>query len=108
MKIEASHYFAAATERMKQARMLYMDQLENKLRQILEAAFPERQELTLNDDDGIIGILVSREFEGVEAIDRQDRIWDVLDRSLTPEERRRVQIIVAATPDEHAGHTAAL
>jgi acid stress-induced BolA-like protein IbaG/YrbA len=122
MKVEAKHYFAAATERIKQAIALYrdgdsyalamytygnMDELESKVRQILEAAFPEREELELHCDDGLTGVLVSRKFEGVEAIDRQDQIWSALDRRLTPEEKRQVQIIVAATPEEHAGHTAA-
>ncbi len=62
--------------------------------------FPCGTSLNIRDDDGIIGVLVSAEFEGLEAIDRQNRIWDVLERSLTPEEQRQIQIIVAATPTE--------
>jgi hypothetical protein len=82
-----------------------MGQLEEKVNRILRNEFPTLESLELQDDDGIIGVLVSREFDGLEAIDRQNRIWDVLDRSLNCEEKRQIQIIVAATPEEHIGHT---
>ena len=80
-----------------------MEELDKKVISVLKAAFPSA-EIDLQDDDGIIGVLVSNEFEGVEAIDRQNKIWKVLDRSLAPEEKRRIHIIVAATPEEHIGH----
>jgi acid stress-induced BolA-like protein IbaG/YrbA len=82
-----------------------MGQLEEKLTRILKKEFPAFESINVQDDDGIIAVLVSREFEGLESIDRQNRIWDVLDRSLLPEERRQVQIIVAATPEEYVGHS---
>ena len=81
-----------------------MDKLGEKVERILKEAFPSLESLDIRNDDGIIGVLVSEEFEGLEAIDRQDRIWSVLDRSLNPEEKRQIQIIVAATPAEHLGH----
>jgi acid stress-induced BolA-like protein IbaG/YrbA len=84
-----------------------MDKLSEKVRRILETAFPSRESLDIRNDDGIIGVLVCEEFEGLEAIDRQDRIWSVLDRSLNDEEKRQIQIIVAATPAEHLGHMVA-
>jgi acid stress-induced BolA-like protein IbaG/YrbA len=83
-----------------------MDELAEKVERILKEAFPSLESLDIRNDDGIIGVLVSEQFEGLEAIDRQDRIWSVLDRSLNPEEKRQIQIIVAATPAEHLGHTA--
>lgn len=81
-----------------------MATVREKVKSLLEKAFPKAT-LELQDDDGIIGVLVSDEFEELEAIDRQDKIWDVLDRALTPEEKRQVLTIVAATPEEHVGHT---
>jgi stress-induced morphogen len=85
-----------------------MEELKSKIERILRAAFPEQQSLVdIQDDDGIIGMLVSPKFEGLEAIDRQNMIWDVLDRSLEAAEKRQIQIIVTATPEEHLGHVAA-
>ena len=84
-----------------------MDALGEKVERILKGAFVSLESLDIHNDDGIIGMLVSEEFEGMEAIDRQDRIWSVLDRSLNPEEKRQIQIIVASTPAEHLGHAVA-
>jgi acid stress-induced BolA-like protein IbaG/YrbA len=82
-----------------------MDELVKKVRRILGSAFPQST-LDIRDDDGIIGVLVSPTFEGLASIDRQDMIWDALDRNLEPDEKRQIQIIVAATPEEHMGHLA--
>ena len=76
-----------------------------KVRALLTSAFPPPDKLDLEDDDGIIGTLVSERFEGVPVRDRIDMIWDVLDKNLTPEERRRVVLIVAATPVEEIVYT---
>jgi acid stress-induced BolA-like protein IbaG/YrbA len=84
-----------------------MDALGEKVERILKEAFLSLESLDIHNDDGIIGVLVSEEFEGMEAIDRQDRIWSVLDRSLNSEEKRQIQIIVASTPAEHLGHAVA-
>ena len=83
-----------------------MDELAEKVERILRIAFPRLDSLDIRDDDGIIGILVSPMFEGLESIDRQNMIWDALDRNLEPDEKRQIQIIVAATPEEHMGHLA--
>ncbi len=83
-----------------------MDELAEKVKRILRNAFPRLDSLEIHDDDGIIGVLVSPMFEGLESIDRQNMIWDALDRNLEPDEKRQIQIIVAATPEEHMGHLA--
>jgi acid stress-induced BolA-like protein IbaG/YrbA len=77
-----------------------MDALARKIEQILKKGFPSQSSLNIRNDNGIIGVLVSAEFEGLEAIDRQNKIWEVLESSLSPEEQRQIQIIVAATPEE--------
>jgi hypothetical protein len=41
----------------------------------------------------------------METIDRIHLIWDALAKGLTPEERRRVVLIVAATPEEEIAYT---
>ena len=61
----------------------------------------------LEDLDGISGVITSAGFAGMESIDRQNLIGDILASSLTPEERRRVQVIVAVTSDEGTGYLVA-
>ena len=76
-----------------------------KVNSILTGAFPPPDRVSLEDDDGIIGTVVSPRFEGMEMIDRINMIWDRLDQNLTPAERRRVVIIVAATPEEEIAYS---
>jgi hypothetical protein len=56
----------------------------------------------LEDDDGISGFVVSRQFEDMSTLDRQGRIDDALSKgSLAQDERRRVLMIAGLTPDEY-------
>jgi stress-induced morphogen len=80
-------------------------ELVEKVRDLLTTAFPPPSKIELEDDDGIIGTIVSSKFEGMESIDRINIIWDILDQNLTPDERRRVVIIVAATPADEIAYT---
>jgi stress-induced morphogen len=75
--------------------------LLTRVETLLREAFPPPDQiLRLEDDDGIIGVVASGRFRGLEGIDRQNMIWDVLDARLTPEQRRRIVIIAAVTPEE--------
>lgn len=76
-----------------------------KLRGILCAEFPPPATIRLDDDDGIIGVVVSPRFKGMDAMDRVNLIWDLLGAQLTPEERRRVLTVVGATPEEEIFHS---
>jgi hypothetical protein len=82
-----------------------MDLLE-KVKRLLIKEFPPPDKVELEDDDGIIGAVTSKQFEGLEAIDRINIIWDLLDKNLNREERRRVVTIVAVTPVEEIAHLA--
>lgn len=58
--------------------------------------------IRLEDDDGISGFAVSRRFEGLSPLDRQDQIEEALSKApLTPAERRRVLMIAGLTPAEY-------
>jgi len=76
------------------------------LKRILGKAFPRPDKIMLDDEDGIIGTIVSSRFKGIDTMDRVNMIWDLLDAELTPEERRRVVLIVAMTPIEEKLHAA--
>jgi hypothetical protein len=79
--------------------------LVKKVESILREVFPPPDRIVLEDDDGIIGAVTAARFAEMETIDRINLIWDTLDKGLTPEERRRVVLIVAVTPEEEIAHT---
>jgi stress-induced morphogen len=80
--------------------------LQRKLEKLLAQKFPPPATIRLEDLDGFVGVITSAQFAGVEPIDRQALIDDILATHLKPEERRRVQLIVAVTPDEGTGYLA--
>lgn len=82
-----------------------MDGLMKRVKTILSRAFPHPSKVNLRDEDGIIGIVTSPRFRGKDDFARQDLIWNVLDKQLRPEERRRIVIMVAVTPEEEIAHT---
>lgn len=49
----------------------------------------------------VAGLVVSKSFERLTSLERQDRIWTHLDTALSPHERTLVTFIVAETPAEH-------
>jgi len=81
--------------------------LLRKLKNVLTQRFPSPATVKLEDHDGIIGVITSAGFAGMETIDRQNLIGDIVDTNLSAEERRRVQVIVGVTPDEGTGYLAA-
>jgi hypothetical protein len=68
--------------------------------------FPLPASVKLEDNDGIIGIIASPNFERMDTIDRQSLIGEIVETHLSPEERRRVLVIVGVTPDEGTGYLA--
>lgn len=82
-----------------------MVSLRQKVDKLLRQAFPRPDRVSLQDDDRIIGVVVSSRFAGVDVIDRQNMIWAALEKGLTVDEKRRVLTIVAVTPREELAHT---
>lgn len=80
--------------------------LTRKLKKLLMKRFPPPAKIKLEDEDGIIGVITTREFQGVDVLDRQDIIGGVIEPHLTPEENRRVLVIVGVTPEEETGYVA--
>lgn len=74
--------------------------LKQKLKKILEERFPPPATIELREGDGIIGILVSKQFRRMSRMKRQDVVHELLESKLTPSELRKVLIIVAVTPEE--------
>ena len=80
--------------------------LLRKLKRVLTQQFPSPAKVKLEDHDGIIGVITSASFAGMESIDRQNMIGEIIAPHLSQEERRRVQVIVAVTPEEGTGYLA--
>jgi hypothetical protein len=80
--------------------------LVRKVARVLTQQFPPPATVKLDDHDGIIGVITSGRFAGMETIDRQNLIGDILASRLSQEEQRRVQVIVGVTPDEGTGYLA--
>jgi acid stress-induced BolA-like protein IbaG/YrbA len=80
--------------------------LLRKLERVLSRRFPAPATVRLEEHDGIIGVVTSTEFSGMDSIDRQDVIGDIVKANLSSEERRQVQVIVGVTPDEETGYLA--
>lgn len=79
--------------------------LQGKLRQILTKAFPGaeiRVERTMPRSTKLYGVLVWRKWAGADQIDRQEKLWKVLDNKLTLEERARIAAILTMAPEETA------
>lgn len=82
-----------------------MEVLE-KVEALLKNAFPPPDKVSLEDDDGIIGTVISDRFVGMPMFDRITIIWDLLGQHLTRDERNRVVLIVASTPEEEIAYSA--
>jgi stress-induced morphogen len=75
------------------------EKIENALKGAITAA-----RIRLQDDDGISGFVVSSDFRGMTALDRQTLIEKALRRSaakLTKPELRQILAIAALTPAEY-------
>jgi hypothetical protein len=73
------------------------DKIIKALLQSLEGEY-----VRLEDDGGISGFVVSRQFQGMPTLDRQGRIEQALEGApLAREERRRILMIAGLTPEEY-------
>ena len=74
-----------------------------KLRKVLQETFPGAAVRDLGRPAGsrrIGGLLLWDDFEGLDQIDRQRKLWGLLRAQLTPEEQREVSLIITLTPRE--------
>ncbi len=79
--------------------MEILDKLIKALRTSLNAEY-----INIDDDDGVSGYVVSRQFEEMSTLDRQKLIDDILRNApdpLTNEEQRQILMIAGLTPNEY-------
>jgi stress-induced morphogen len=82
-----------------------MGPFRKRLERILRQRFPKPASIELREDDGVIGVIASPEFRGKEPMERVTMIWDILDKELSPEERKKIVTILAVTPEEEIAHS---
>jgi hypothetical protein len=76
--------------------------LAKKLRHLLLKKFRgAKLELRRSGEDRRLeGFLIWQGFDGLDQIDRQEKLWTVLNEVLTPEERRQLLIVFTMIPEE--------
>lgn len=79
-----------------------MAELQGKVEQLLTENFAGAQtELeTLPDLEKVSGFLIWPGFEGLDQLERQRRLWELLRRRLGRAEQRNVSALLTVTPDE--------
>jgi hypothetical protein len=79
-----------------------MEQHLRKLTDLLRAEFPGCEidmEVTVPGHK-VGGYLIWDGFVGVEQIDRQDRVWSFLEKSLSTDEQRAISVLLTLSPEE--------
>lgn len=79
-----------------------MASLNEKLTAVLQAEFDgaEVQWDPASPAGKVVGFLVWSGFQGIEHIKRQNRLWKVLRKNLSPQEQLKISAILAFTPEE--------
>ena len=79
------------------------DDFVRRIRVLLHDEFPDAERLQFDrNSDGrtISGCVVSSDFGELDNADRQDRLWDILEKNLSIDEQSRILSIMAYTPEE--------
>jgi hypothetical protein len=74
--------------------------LLRKIKRILTEQFPAPDKVHLEDYKGVFGSIRSERFKHMDGMDRHDLIHKILVAHLTPEEMRKIQVIVGVTHKE--------
>lgn len=80
--------------------------LMKKVGRVLAQEFPPPATVRVEDHGGVLGVVVSDRFAGMDSVDRQGLIEEILSAHLSREEKHQVQFVVAVTPDEETFYLA--
>ena len=77
--------------------------IEQQIKTILERELPEAQVEVERDADSekVGGRIIWKGFAGYNSLKRQNRIFGLLRRQLSPSEAREISFIFTYTPDEY-------
>jgi hypothetical protein len=85
-----------------------MASLKQRVTSLLRQAFPPPDRVLIRDEDGLIGRVISRRFDGLDPTDRLELIWKVLDAELSIKDQLSIVSILAITPREEKLHVGSL
>src|SRR5262249_937721 len=74
--------------------------LLTKTHNLLRKAFPRPAKIMLEDENGIIGEIISSRFRGVDFRTRQQMLSQAFADQLSEAERKKISIIMTFTPEE--------
>lgn len=75
-----------------------MDPLEQRLQQILEAAYIDSEIDIQKEGTRFVVAVISAEFDDIDEGERQVQIWNLLAENLSEEEHRRVEFVFTISP----------
>ncbi len=78
-----------------------MEKIE-EIKKVFEKLGLKELEMDIEESDSgkIGGFIVSKSFEGMSQIDRQNYIWDYLEKQLSEEKHKKIRAILTFTPAE--------
>ena len=78
-----------------------MENIE-KIKRVLEKLRLEELEIDMEESGSgkIGGFIVSKIFEGMSQLERQNYIWDHLEKELNEEQHKRIRLVLTLTPEE--------
>jgi hypothetical protein len=79
-----------------------MAPIMRKMRRVLREKFPPPDKIKLHNGETIYGLVISPQFAGKDFEDRYDMIWDHVNQRMTRDERKKLTVLFALTPEEQA------
>jgi acid stress-induced BolA-like protein IbaG/YrbA len=80
--------------------MAFKDELLTALSEPESGLEAPRLDIGDNPDDKIAGFLISNTFRGMPQLDRQNLVWNYLEKRLQPEQLDKIVTLVTLTPLE--------
>jgi acid stress-induced BolA-like protein IbaG/YrbA len=73
-----------------------------EIEKVFERLGLEKLEIDMEESGSgkIVGFVVSKSFEGMSQTERQNYVWDHLEKELSEEQHKRIRVIITMTPEE--------
>jgi len=82
-----------------------MENLKEIVEKLINAEFGENAaELEVLESGRVAGFVVSRKFNEKTDKERQDMVWDILEKELQPPELLNVSFLITLTPEEEGAY----
>ena len=83
-----------------------MAKIEQKVKNILLESFDEDElQLEMNENGLLAGFIISSQFDDLDDLTRQKKIWNLLRKKITKSERGEILGFIAFTPAEYEAYS---